>query len=100
MFAVVRTGGKQYKVADKDRFEVARLDAKEGDTVELEVMATSDGKGITMGDKGAKVSATVVSHKRGDKITVFKKKRRQNYRRKKGHRQDLTVIEIAGIKAA
>jgi len=98
MFAVVRTGGKQYKVSEKDRLEVAKMDAKEGDTVDLEVLMTSDGKDTKIGKTGAKVSAKVIEHTRGDKIVVFKKKRRQNYRRTAGHRQDLTVIEIAGIK--
>ena len=100
MFAVVRTGGKQYKVAKSDVLEVAKMDAKEGASIDLDVLTTSDGKKIAMGDKGARVSAKVVKHTRGDKIVVFKKKRRQNYRRTKGHRQDLTVIEIADIKAA
>lgn len=100
MFAVVRTGGKQYKVAQKDRLEVPKMDAKEGASVDLEVLMTSDGKAASMGDKGAKVSAKVIEHTRADKIVVFKKKRRQNYRRTAGHRQDLTVIEITDIKAA
>lgn len=100
MFAVVRTGGKQYKVAAKDRLEVALIDAKAGDKIDLEVLMTSDGKTADMAKKGAKVSATVIEHTRAAKIVVFKKKRRQNYRRTAGHRQDLTVIEIADIKAA
>jgi large subunit ribosomal protein L21 len=100
MFAVIRTGGKQYKVASKDRLEVPKIDAKEGSSVDLEVLMTSDGKTAKTGEKGAKVSAKVIEHTRADKIVVFKKKRRQNYRRTKGHRQDLTVIEIADIKAA
>lgn len=100
MFAVIRTGGKQYKVTAEDRLEVARIDAKEGDKIDLEVIMTSDGKTADMSKKGAKVSAKVIEHTRGDKIVVFKKKRRQNYRRKAGHRQDLTVIEIADIKVA
>jgi len=100
MFAVVRTGGKQYKVSKSDIFEVARMDIEEGKSVDLDVLMTSDGKKVAMGDKGAKVSAKVVKHKRGDKVVVFKKKRRQNYRRTAGHRQDLTVIEITDIKAA
>lgn len=98
MFAVIRTGGKQYKVAEKDIIEVEKLDAKAGDKVELEVVMTSDGKKADMA-KG-KVTAKVVDQTRGDKVIVFKKKRRQNYRRTKGHRQDLTVIEITDIKAA
>jgi large subunit ribosomal protein L21 len=100
MFAVVRTGGKQYKVAQKDRLEVPKIDAKEGASIDLEVLMTSDGKGASIGEKGAKVSAKVIEHTRADKIVVFKKKRRQNYRRTQGHRQDLTVIEIADIKTA
>ena len=100
MFAVVRTGGKQFKVAAKDRLEVPKMDAKEGATVDLEVIMTSDGKDAKIGEKGAKVSSKVIEHGRADKIVVFKKKRRQNYRRTKGHRQGLTVIEITDIKAA
>lgn len=100
MFAVVRTGGKQYKVTTKDKFEVARMDVEAGKSVDLEVLMTSDGKDANIGDKGAKVTAKVLEHTRGDKLVVFKKKRRQNYRRTAGHRQDLTVIEITDIKAA
>ena len=100
MFAVVRTGGKQYKVASKDRLEVPKIDAKEGANIDLEVLMTSDGKSADMAKSGAKLKAKVIEHIRADKIVVFKKKRRQNYRRTQGHRQDLTVIEIADIKAA
>lgn len=102
MFAVVRTGGKQYRVAKNDTIEVESLDAKEGASVELEVLAfSSDGSKLAMGkDSGAKVSAKVVSHIRDEKILVFKKKRRHNYRRTKGHRQHVTVLEITDIKAA
>ena len=100
MFAVVRTGGKQYKVAAKDRLEVAKMDVEAGKSVDLEVLMTSDGKDAKIGEKSAKVTAKVIEHTRGDKIVVFKKKRRQNYRRTAGHRQDLTVIEITDIKAA
>jgi large subunit ribosomal protein L21 len=103
MFAVVRTGGKQYRVAKNDRIEVELLDAKEGSNVDLDILAVSaDGKKLALGKEvsGAKVSAKVVSHMRDDKVLVFKKKRRQNYRRTKGHRQHLTVLEITDIKAA
>ncbi len=103
MFAVVRTGGKQYRVAKNDRIEVELLDAKEGSNVDLDILAvSSDGKNLALGKEvsGAKVSAKVVSHMRDDKVLVFKKKRRQNYRRTKGHRQHLTVLEITDIKAA
>ena len=104
MFAVIKTGGKQYKVQKDDKLLVEKLEAKEGDKVTLdEVLMIADGKKSTVGEplvKGAKVEAKVVSQTRGPKITVFKKKRRQGYRRKKGHRQDLTMIQITNIKAA
>lgn len=103
MFAVVRTGGKQYRVAKNDTIEVESLDAKEGSNVDLEILAfSSDGSKLALGKdiSGAKVSAKVVSHIRDDKVLVFKKKRRHNYRRTKGHRQHLTVLEITDIKAA
>lgn len=103
MFAVVRTGGKQYRVAQNDRIEVELLDTKEGSNIDLDILAvSSDGKALSLGKEisGAKVSATVVSHIRNDKVLVFKKKRRQNYRRTRGHRQNKTVLEITGIKAA
>ncbi|MGN7438510.1 MAG: 50S ribosomal protein L21 [Alcanivorax sp.] len=104
MFAVIKTGGKQYKVQKDDKLLVEKLEGEEGDKVTLdEVLMIADGKKSTLGEpliKGAKVEAKVVTQTRGPKITVFKKKRRQNYRRKKGHRQDLTMIQITNIKAA
>ena len=104
MFAVIRTGGKQYKVAKNDRITVEKLDAEAGKTLDIEdVLAVSDGKKVTVGApavKGAKVTAKVVEQGRGEKIVVFKKKRRQNYRRTKGHKQLHTVLEITDIKAA
>ena len=102
MFAVVRTGGKQYRVAKNDTIEVELLAAEEGKSVDHEVLAFSaDGSKLATGkDSGAKVSAKVVSHIRNDKVLVFKKKRRQNYRRTAGHRQNKTVLEIIDIKAA
>ena len=104
MFAVIKTGGKQYKVQKDDKLLVEKLEGNEGDKVTLnEVLMVADGKKSTVGEpmvKGASVEATVVAQTRGPKITIFKKKRRQNYRRKKGHRQDLTMIQITGIKAA
>ncbi|PZQ43931.1 MAG: 50S ribosomal protein L21 [Micavibrio aeruginosavorus] len=103
MFAVVRTGGKQYRVAKNDTIEVESLDAKEGASIDLDILAFSaDGKKLALGKdiSGAKVSAKVVSHIRDEKVVVFKKKRRQNYRRTAGHRQHLTVLEITDIKAA
>lgn len=103
MFAVIRTGGKQYRVAKNDRIEVELLDAKEGASVDVDVLALTDGSSVKAGASalsGAKVSAKVVEHVRGDKVMIFKRKRRQTYRRTKGHRQNLTVIEITDIKAA
>ncbi len=104
MFAVIKTGGKQYKVQKDDKLLVEKLEGNNGDKVTInEVLMVSDGKKATLGEplvKGAKVEAKIVEQTRGSKIVVFKKKRRQNYRRKKGHRQDLTMIQITNIKAA
>ncbi len=101
MFAVIKTGGKQYKVAKDDVIEVEKLPGEAGAAVDLtEVLMLSDGGKVETGKPlvaGAKVSAEVVEQTRGDKIIVFKKRRRKNYRRKKGHRQDLTVLKITGI---
>lgn len=104
MFAVIKTGGKQYKVQKDDKILVEKLEANEGDKITLnEVLMVADGKTSKIGSPvvaGAAVEATVVAQTRGPKITIFKKKRRQNYRRKNGHRQDLTMIQITNIKAA
>ena len=104
MFAVDKTGGKQYKVQKDDKILVEKLEGKEGGKITLdEVLMLVDGKTAKVGEpvvKGAKVEAKIVAQTRGPKITVFKKKRRQNYRRKKGHRQDLTMIQVTDIKAA
>jgi large subunit ribosomal protein L21 len=101
MFAVIKTGGKQYKVAKDDVIEVEKIDLEAGKAVELgDVLMLSDGGKVEVGApflSGAKVSAEVVEQTRGDKVIIFKKKRRKNYRRKKGHRQDLTVLKITGI---
>ena len=100
MFAVIRTGGKQYKVQKDDTIMVEKLDAKEGDKVDLdEVLLVGDKIGAPL-VKGAKVVAKVLEQTRGPKIKIFKKKRRQNYRRTLGHRQSLTVLKIEDIKAA
>ncbi len=102
MFAVVKTGGKQYKVAQGDVIQVEKLPVEAGKPVELaEVLMLCDGAKVTAGTPfitGASVSAEVVSQSRSGKLIVFKKKRRQNYRRKKHHRQDFTVLKITGIK--
>jgi large subunit ribosomal protein L21 len=105
MFAVIRTGGKQYRVAAGDVIKVERLaDAVPGSTIALdEVLMVGEGGDAKVGAPlvaGASVAAEVIAQDRGPKIIVFKKKRRQNYRRKNGHRQDLTVLRITGISAA
>jgi len=104
MFAVIRTGGKQYKVAKDDVISVEKLAAEPGATVELaEVLMIGEGAEVATGAPlldGASVSATVVEQNRADKIIVFKKKRRHNYRRKKGHRQQQTVLRITEIRGA
>ena len=101
MYAVIRTGGKQYRVAKDDVISVEKLAGEPGATVEFsDVLMVGDGEGSTAGTPlvaGAAVSATVVEHKRGDKIIIFKKKRRHNYRRKNGHRQAITVLRIDAI---
>ena len=103
MFAVIRTGGKQYKVAPNDVIAVEKLAGEPGATIELgEVLMVGDGADITAGTpliSGAMVSAELVEHRRADKIIVFKKKRRHNYRRKNGHRQYQTVLRIGEINA-
>jgi len=102
MFAVIRTGGKQYTVAPNDLLKVERIDAKAGDKIELAEVLLVGGEGVAakVGAplvSGAKVHAEIVEQLRGPKITIFKKRRRQNYRRKNGHRQDLTLLKIVEI---
>ncbi|MBF0304819.1 MAG: 50S ribosomal protein L21 [Alphaproteobacteria bacterium] len=100
MFAVIKTGGKQYKVAKDDVILVEKLPAEAGATVTLDqVLMVGEKIGAPLVD-GASVTATVVEQTRGEKLIVFKKKRRQNYRRKTGHRQDLTVLRITDIAGA
>jgi len=104
MYAVIKTGGKQYKVQKDDVIRVEKLEVEAGKNVTLEeVLMLNDGKKSTIGSPlvaGAKVTAEVLEQTRADKVIIFKKKRRQNYRRKKGHRQHLTVLRIKDIKAA
>jgi large subunit ribosomal protein L21 len=104
MFAVVRTGGKQYRVAKDDVIAVEKLAGEPGETIEFdEVLMIGEGAEVTTGAPlltGALVAATVVEQKRAPKIIVFKKKRRKNYRRKKGHRQHQTVLRITDIRGA
>ncbi|MGC6412126.1 MAG: 50S ribosomal protein L21 [Candidatus Puniceispirillaceae bacterium] len=103
MYAVVKTGGKQYRVAKDDKIMVEAIKAEAGETVVLnDVMMLSDGDKLTIGKpivEGAAVSAEVVKHARGPKIIVFRRKRRKNHRRTQGHRQDLTLLKITDISA-
>ena len=94
MFAVVRTGGKQYRVAADDTILVEKLDGEAGAVIALDTLMSGEGDAVTMG--GA-VSATIVAQTKSDKVIIFKKKRRHNYRRKNGHRQQLTVLKITSV---
>ena len=103
MYAVIKTGGKQYKVIEGEKFAVEKLDGEIGDTVTLEDVLALGGDKPQIGAplvKGATVKAEIIAQGKGDKVIVFKKKRRHNYRRKLGHRQMLTTLKITEIKAA
>jgi large subunit ribosomal protein L21 len=103
-YAVIRTGGKQYRVTPDAVLTVEKLDAEAGATVTFQdVLAIGGEAGLTIGAPtvaGATVTATVVEQTRGDKVIIFKKRRRQNSRRKNGHRQHQTVLRISAINAA
>jgi large subunit ribosomal protein L21 len=100
MFAVIRTGGKQYKVAKDDVITVEKLMGEPGSTVTLgDVLMVGEGAGATTSAAGASVTAEVVEQRKTDKVLVFKKRRRHNYRRKNGHRQTVTVLRVTGISA-
>jgi large subunit ribosomal protein L21 len=97
MFAVVRTGGKQYRVAPGDKIVVEKLAGEAGDTISLgDILLAGDGGELRPTD-GLTVSAEIIAQAKADKVTVFKKRRRHNYRRKKGHRQQHTILRILGI---
>jgi large subunit ribosomal protein L21 len=104
MYAVIRTGGKQYKVAKNDVVVVEKLAGEAGKTVELnDVLMVVDGATAKVGAPilaGASVTATVLEQGKGDKVLVFKKRRRKNSRRKNGHRQFETTLRIVDIKVA
>lgn len=103
MYAIVRTGGKQYRVSEGDRIAVERLDAAEGEEVALgEVLLVADGERVTVGAptvEGASVRARVDGHDRGRKVTVFKYKNKTRRRVLKGHRQHRTRLVVTGIAA-
>ena len=103
MYAVIKTGGKQYKVTPGDMLRVEKLEAKKGDTIELnDVYMVADGDTVNIGKPtvpNAKVTAEVLGDVRGEKILIFKHKRRKGYRNTNGHRQDYTTIKVKEIKA-
>ena len=102
MYAVIKTGGKQYRVSEGDTLRVEKLDGEVGSKLELGEVLMVGGDKVAVGSptvKGAKVTAEITAQDRAKKIVVFKMKRRKNYRRKQGHRQPFTEIRITGISA-
>ena len=100
MFAVVRTGGKQYRVAAGDKIAVEKIAGEAGDTVSLgDILLAGDGGEVKSAD-GLVVSAEIIAQTRGEKVIVFKKRRRHNYRRRNGHRQSLTLLRILAVGEA
>ncbi len=103
MYAVIQTGGKQYKVTQGSRLKVERLPAEVGDEIELsEVLMVVDGGQVKVGRPfldSVAVKAQVLEHGKGKKVIVFKKKRRKGYKKKRGHRQHYTTIQIEAIEA-
>ena len=103
MFAVIRTGGKQYRVTPNAVLKIEKLEAEPGGTVTFtDVLAVGSDGNLTLGSPvvaGASVTATVIAQDRLDKVIIFKKRRRQNSRRKNGHRQHVTVLRVSGINA-
>lgn len=103
MYAIVNIAGQQFKVEKDQQIIVHRLEGEEGKKLDFnEVLLVDDGGKVKVGApsvKGASVSATILNHLRGDKVIIFKKKRRKGYEKKTGHRQDLTKIQIEAIKA-
>ncbi len=103
MYAIIRTGGKQYQVACGDQLRVEKLDGNVGDSIDLnDVLMVVDNEEVTVGQpvvESAKVTATIAEQGRGKKVIVFKKKRRKGYRLRKGHRQSYTALKIEEISA-
>lgn len=100
MFAVIKTGGKQYRVAAEDVITIEKLDAEPGQSVTFDqVLMLGNDIGAPFVE-GASVTGQVVKQTRGDKVIAFVKRRRKSWKRKKGHRQDLTVVKITGIAGA
>jgi large subunit ribosomal protein L21 len=100
MFAIVRTGGKQYRVAAGDKIVVEKIGGEAGDSVTLDdILLAGEGADLKSVD-GLTVAAEIVAQAKGEKVIVFKKRRRHNYRRKNGHRQQHTILKIVSIGAA
>jgi len=101
MYAVIQTGGKQYRVAAGEKLKIERIAGEVGQEITLDrVLLVADGEALTMGAPlvaGARVKAKVLKHGRGEKVRIFKLNRRKHYRRTQGHRQNYTEIEILGI---
>ncbi len=103
MYAVIKTGGKQYRVTEGQTLCVERLDGNPGDTLTFDQVLLVSGDSVKVGTPlvaGATVSAEIVGHDRANKIVIFKLRRRKNYRRKQGHRQPFTELKITGIKVS
>ncbi|MCH9808945.1 MAG: 50S ribosomal protein L21 [Alphaproteobacteria bacterium] len=104
MYAVIKTGGKQYRVAQNDLLTIERLEGEPGATIEFsDVLMVGEGDSVKVGApfvSGAKVTAELVDQARGPKVIAFKKRRRKNSRRKKGHRQHLSLVRITAIAGA
>ncbi|MGB7208168.1 MAG: 50S ribosomal protein L21 [Pyrinomonadaceae bacterium] len=94
-YAIIRTGGKQYPVAEGQTLRVPTIEGKAGSKVDIEALVVGEGKAAKIG--GATLSASIVGHGKADKVIVFKKKRRKQYKRKQGHRQGFTEIKIEKI---
>ena len=100
MYAVVKTGGKQYKVSVGEKLKVEQIPAELDSQIELEVLMIADGENIKVGSPvlaGSKVVAKIIAHGRGEKIRIFKMRRRKHYQKRQGHRQNFTQIEIVSI---
>ena len=101
MYAVIRTGGKQYRVSQGDTLRIETLDANAGDSIEFDqVLMVGEGESVKIGTplvEGGKVTATVKAHGRGDKIEIIKFRRRKHHMKRMGHRQNFTEVEITGI---
>jgi large subunit ribosomal protein L21 len=100
MFAVIKTGGKQYRVAAEDKIKIEKVAGEPGEIIQFGEVLVVGGDNVTLGNptvSGASVAAEVVSQGRGDKVIAFKKRRRKNSRRKRGHRQEFTLIRITEI---